>query len=395
MKKSFQITLFVILNLVLITSCKTEEKHPNLFTLEGEIKDLKSNLLFRHPDKEYTRDTPYDTIKVVNGKIKFSDTISKLSLISASPSLMGLGKSLFKIPKGGDGYFPVKSSSLIFYAMPGGHVTVAGEATDFMNAYPSGNSYNNNLAAINKIAFPSVNKMGNIAVQNTYETDSLKIKENNQKSEKISETNTNALITHIKNNPKSLGAVWYLKNMLIRKQIHPIKAGELFNTISKELSEHEDYKNIATRLEAIKATEIGAPVPSIKTTSTLDGNEFDINALRGKYVLIDFWGIWCGPCVKEMPTVKAFQEKHEDKLIVLGINVGDTKENIKKFINENGYTWQHLVNDDKNISDNFMNRFNVSGFPTKFIIDPRGNIVKKYIGGSDDAFIFLEALFDQ
>ena len=102
-----------------------------------------------------------------------------------------------------------------------------------------------------------------------------------------------------------------------------------------DLSEYEDYKSIATRIEGIKNTKEGAPVPAIKTTATLDGNEFNINSLRGKYVLIDFWGIWCGPCVKEMPEVKDFQEKYKDKLVVLGINSGDTKEKVQKFVDEN------------------------------------------------------------
>ncbi|GAL82188.1 putative lipoprotein/thioderoxin [Algibacter lectus] len=65
----------------------------------------------------------------------------------------------------------------------------------------------------------------------------------------------------------------------------------------------------------------------------MDGSEFNINSLRGKYVLIDFWGgVWCGPCVKEMPEVKAFQEKYKDKLVVLGINSGDTKEKVQNLL---------------------------------------------------------------
>ncbi|MCB0451095.1 MAG: TlpA family protein disulfide reductase, partial [Confluentibacter sp.] len=120
-----------------------------------------------------------------------------------------------------------------------------------------------------------------------------------------------------------------------------------------------------------------------------------IKSLRGKYVLIDFWGIWCGPCVKEMPEVKAFQDKYKDKLVVLGINSGDSKEKIQKFVDENGYAWQQLMSDKANTPDNFVNRFNVQGFPTKFIIDPRGNIVKRYVGSGEEAFKLLEELLNK
>lgn len=369
-----------------------QENHSKQFTITGEIKGLSGNLYFRHPDKVYTRETPLDTIKVVNGKIQFSGTISKLTLISAFPSFTSEDKKLYKVPKGGKGYFPVKCASLMFYAYPGAKVMVSGEATDFMNAYPSGDEYNNSLAAVNKLTFPNYNKMGNLSVQNTYETDSLIIKANNDKAEKIFKQNTEQLITHIKNNPKSIAAVWYLNDMLLRSQIDDLKAEELFDKMSAELSEYEDYKNVATRIEGIKSTKEGFPVPSVKTTATLNGKEFDIHSLRGKYVLIDFWGIWCGPCVADMPMVKKIQEKYKDKLVVLGINSGDTKEKIQKFIDDNGYTWQQLMSDKANTPDNFVNRFNVQGFPTKFIIDPRGNIVKRYVGGGEEAFTLLEEL---
>ena len=382
----------MLLGLLCLVACTTQKKHPNQFTLTGEIKGLSGNLFFRHPDKEYTRETPADTIKVLNGKIHFSDTISKLTLITAYPDFRGPDKKLFKIPADSMGYFPVKCAYFMFYAFPGADIKVSGEATDFMNAYPSGDKFNDALAAANKLTFPNYNKMGNIAVANTHEKDSLVIKEKEEKANSIFEQNTKELIAHIKGNPKSLGATWYLNDLLRRRQIDEIQAEALFNDLSTDLSEYEDYKNIATRIAGIKNTKEGSPVPSIKTNATLDGSEFNINSLRGKYVLIDFWGIWCGHCVKEMPEVKAFQEKYKEKLVVLGINSGDTKERVKKFVNDNNYNWQQLLSARKSTSDNFVNRFNVQGFPTKLIIDPRGNIVKRFVGGGEDAFKELEKL---
>jgi len=392
MKHIIKKAVFVLFIVVFVFSNKTNAQETNnKFTLTGEIKGLSGNLYYNNPDREYTREFRADSIIVVDGKFQLSDSISKLALLRVYPSFRDKNNNLFKISKGG-GYFPVKSAYLMFYAFPGAEITVSGEATDFVNAYPSGDKYNNSLAAVNKITYPNYNKMGNLAVQNTYETDSLKIKENELEAEKIFKTNTEALIAHIKANPKSLAAAWYLNDMLVRTQIDNEQAEVLFNNLSTELSEYSDYKDVAARIEGTKATKEGFPVPAIKTTATLDGKEFDIKSLRGKYVLIDFWGIWCGPCVAEMPQVKEFQEKHKDKLVVLGINSGDTKEKIQNFINEKGYDWQQLMSKKSNTSDNFVNRFNVNGFPTKFIIDPRGNIVKRYVGGGEEAFQLLEEL---
>ncbi|UMB60834.1 TlpA family protein disulfide reductase [Lutibacter sp. A80] len=395
LKNKFIIVILSVVFMATSNAQQKENKHPNQFTIKGEIKGLTGNLYFRHPDKEYTRETPSDTLKFVNGKIQFSDTISKLTLIRAYPDFQGPDKKVFKRPKDGRGYFPVKCAYLMFYAFPGAEITIKGELSDYVNAYPSGDKFNNSLAAVNKVTFPNYNKMGNLAVQNTYETDSLIIKANNVKAEEIFNKNSEELIAHMKANPNSLGAVFYLNDMMLRRQIDDEKAEELFNDFSKDLAEYADYKNVASRIEGIKSTKEGFPVPSIKTTATLNGKEFDINSLRGKYVLIDFWGIWCGPCVAEMPQVKEFQEKHKEKLVVLGINSGDSKEKIQAFVNKHGYEWKQLMSDEKNTPDNFVNRFNVQGFPTKFIIDPRGNIVKKYLGGGEEAFELLEELLNK
>ncbi|WP_052958698.1 TlpA family protein disulfide reductase [Maribacter thermophilus] len=394
MKIYIKVTIIALTGLFFVTSCKkTEKTPPNQFTLEGEIQGLKSHFFFRHPDKEYTRETPPDTIHVVNGKIKFSDTISKLSLIRAYTDYEDKDNKIYKKAADG-GYFPVKSMYLMFFAYPGAHIKIQGEAIDFIDAYPSGDAYNNSLAAINRLTFPNINESANLMVRATYEKDSVVIEQLQKKAEQIDEKGRQALIEHFREHPKSLGALWYLEDMIMRGQIEDTVAIDLFNNVSKELSDLSFYKTAETRIQGIKATAEGMPVPAVKTNATLDGSEFDIASLKGKYVLIDFWGIWCGPCVKEMPEVKAFQEQYEDQLVVLGINSGDTKDKIEKFIADNGYNWQQLMSDRENTPDNFVTRFNVKGFPTKFIIDPEGKIVKRYVGGGEEAFELLEELLN-
>lgn len=393
MNKLFYTLIIALSAILLFTSCKTEEeKHPNLFTIEGEIKGMPSHLFFRHPDKEYVNGVFADTIHVIDGKIKFSDTISKLSLITAYTDFKNPDNKLFKKPAGSKGFFPTKSMYFTFFAFPGANIKVDGEATDFINAYPSGDDYNNGLAEINKKAYPNYNESVNLAVKATFEKDSVKIKAINKQTEEISESGRLMRIKHVVENPNDLGSLYYLDDLMLRSQIDDDKAIAIFNLISKDLSDLSFYKTVESRVNGILNTTEGSPVPAIKTTATLDGNEFDITSLRGKYVLIDFWGIWCAPCVAEMPEVKAFQEKYKDKLVVLGINSGDTKEKVQKFIDKNGYGWQQLMSEKINTSDNFVTRFNVQGFPTKFIIDPNGKIVKRYFGSGEEAFALLEEL---
>jgi thiol-disulfide isomerase/thioredoxin len=112
--------------------------------------------------------------------------------------------------------------------------------------------------------------------------------------------------------------------------------------------------------------------------------------LNGKYVLIDFWGTWCGPCIAEMPKVKAYQEKYKNDLVVLGINSGDTKIKMEEYVIANNYNWTQLL--AGNGDDDLVLQFNVTGFPTKFIISPEGKILNRFVGDGEASFAILDEL---
>ena len=381
--------LKILLLAISFTSCKTEAKSqketPATYTISGEIKGLTHDFLFRVPNKP--AGYPLKTIKVVDGKFSFTDSISETVLLE----LRTKDKGLYK--KTADGkYFSKSSMGIMVFAYPGADIKITGEVTDFFNAYPSGDKYNNSLAAINKIVSPCINENLKAIVAASYENDTDKKKALLVKADNILSEGQAAQLKHMEESPNSLAVLWYLNDMLVRRRITDDKAIAIFNSMSKDLVNTQLYKELQLRIKGISDTKEGGQVPSIKTLATIDGTGFDINNLKGKYVLIDFWGIWCGPCVAEMPTVKEYQEKYKEKLVVIGVNSGDTKARIQKFVNDRGFTWQHLMSAKGTGADNFVNRFNVKGFPTKFIIDPEGRIVKRYLGSGDEAFALLDKL---
>ena len=93
-----------------------------------------------------------------------------------------------------------------------------------------------------------------------------------------------------------------------------------------------------------------------------------------------------------MPELKEYQEKYSDKLVVLGINSGDTKKQMEDFLTKNNYTWQQVLAGKGN--DNLVLKFNVSGFPTKFIIDPNGKILNRFVGSGEESFAVLDKLLN-
>ena len=135
------------------------------------------------------------------------------------------------------------------------------------------------------------------------------------------------------------------------------------------------YKNIAARVQGARATAIGQETPAIRTSRTYDGKPFNLEEWRGKYVLIDFWGTWCGACIAGMPEMKAFAAKHADKLMLLGIAQERDESTWRKYLSKSEWDWKQ-------------------GFPTKILIGPDGRILKRLVGEEPGFYVELEELMN-
>ncbi len=156
------------------------------------------------------------------------------------------------------------------------------------------------------------------------------------------------------------------------------KAIELINRIKED---YPDYKglhngNVEQFLQRFKIKE-GIAAPDF-TIATLCGENFNLSDHKGKFVFIDFWGTWCGPCVGEVPhLIELANSIPEDELIIIGLSVGDTEEKLNTFIAENGINYRNAM-----CSDDIQKEYGVNSFPTTFLIDKEGNIVAKNLRGN-------------
>ena len=112
------------------------------------------------------------------------------------------------------------------------------------------------------------------------------------------------------------------------------------------------------------------------TMTTLQGDTVSLDALRGRYVFVNFWATWCIPCRKEMPYMQSIAEKHSDQLIVLGINVREDAARVQPFVDELALTFPILLDP----ADELLLEHNVRGLPVSFVVDPNGQIVYRRIG---------------
>ena len=125
-------------------------------------------------------------------------------------------------------------------------------------------------------------------------------------------------------------------------------------------------------LKGTKPYQVGKPLDI--RFSALDGREVDLAKLRGKVVLVEFWSTTCGPCLAEMPAVKAaYQKLHGQGFEVVGISLDDKESALRHFIKEKDLPWpQHF--DGKGWENLFAVRYGIFGIPTTWLVDKQGQL---------------------
>ena len=209
-----------------------------------------------------------------------------------------------------------------------------------------------------------------------------------QRLQYLKKKNQALRIQFLNDHPATFTSLLVLQSLFL---ILPISESEAkFYALTEEQKNSNTGKALILKIESNKSTAIGKPVIPFAQIG-IDGTMVDINAYKGKVILIDFWGSWCVPCRISHPALKELYDQYKSKgFEIIGIsneiansNRDKKKQDIawRKAVKEDGLSWPQILYDPA-IKD-IVKEYDINGYPTKFLVDQNGKFVMRILGNSE------------
>lgn len=334
------------------------------YTIQGTITDLRKGVVYL--EKAGAENGNRDSTKIINHKFEFKGNAADLAfytlylgdkkksaqflLENQALTFIGQKDSLFKAKVTGG---PIYTTYLRFYNVDWKPVTAkAGDIYKRMDMAEKDGSMKQNPTI--RIGFDEEFKALNVL-------------------------NDTVVNRYVRKNRNSIASAMVILDRYINYPYFD-NARALMPLLSKEVQQSSFGKQIYAALALDEKTAIGKVAPVFSMADTA-GKMVSLADFKGKYVLIDFWASWCGPCRKENPNVVAAYKKYHDKgFEILGVSLDSSKAPWLKAIATDGLTWNH-VSDLKGWKNSAAATYGVKSVPASFLIGPDGKVIGKDLRG--------------
>ncbi|RXG18315.1 thiol-disulfide isomerase/thioredoxin [Leeuwenhoekiella aestuarii] len=389
--KLLKIVFTTVIFPLLLTSC--EQKH----NLTAELDGLKNDTIFVEyatvPNYFIGNSPNRDTIYAQNGKFVYDIPSKESYFVGFYPK-----QSQFTRLSGEP--FRANQNYIVTLIEPNDNIQVSGKLNEYYASYDArGSAFNEEYSELRKSYIEKSSKGAELELK----IDSLSA--NNSSSEKINKLfqernsfnrlSTKAELNYIENNPRKNISAFFLTKQ------NPETFEKYYSNLPIEVKSGIFRVGLDAKMERIKKSkkidearsEIveGVSAPNFKLLS-VTGEKVELFSIRDKYIVLDFWGSWCPPCIKGFPKMKEYYSRYKNDVEFIGIACNDTEKKWKETVNNFDLKWVQLINSDAVVEKDISVKYGIKNYPTKIILNKKKIIVGIFMGESEEFYAALNDL---